>query len=1416
MPDSDGLPSIKTPWDSASLRVASAGGQETPPIAVPDHALLRRIGRGSYGEVWLARNALGQYRAVKIVHRNAFDNDRPFEREFSGIKQFEPVSRSHESQLNVLHVGRGPDYFYYVMELADDMGRGAHIDEASYDPRNLRSELLLRGRLPVEECIRLGLALTTALEHLHRHGLVHRDIKPSNIVFVNGIPKLADIGLVAQAERTMSFVGTEGYLPPEGPGTVPADLFSLGKVLYEISTGHDRQQFPDLPTNVVELPDRAALAEFNEVIVRACAPDTKQRYQTAAEMHADLALLQSGKSVARMRSVERRLKLVARAGAAVTVLAMLIVAGWLYEGHQFKLVRELATEKTYLADSNARLAAENRERLVRLNVANGIREMDQGDASHALVWLTQALALATNNSPDTAIQRIRIHQLLAHHPKLLRVFSHPAPVRIAEFSPDQRRIATGCSDGSIHIWDSGDDAKPLTEFRQGASVNQLRFIRDCQHLLVTQLNPLLRLERVAVIDPSTGKQVFAYTNEVTSSGLSRDGRWIAVATRNFAIQVLSSDTGEIQWEATGHTDRVEAVSFSSDSTQLLTASRDRTVRRWEVSTGNPIGSPLGHTQPVKHGIFSPDRSRIATATSAEGDGFAMQFQTWDTATGAAVGDPIKAVGSCAALAFDLTGRYLIIGDSEAPARILDADSHQAVTAPLQMGSTPCSIGFSPDGAFVALGSVTGDARVWEIETGRPALPPLHSAGRTEMVQFNGDGTRLITASADGSVKLWDLAEVPDDGRLSFGALEGSHAGISPRGDYAVLSVADSPMYLQLVELEPFKPVPGPVSESSGLAPGFLSFDRNGHQWLAAHGPSPYQAVPPFMGTIPPMGLWRRQADGIRFFPLAHRARVRASFFDADGTRVLTVGDDRVARIWKCADGSLQQAIPWAEKDLAWVAVSPDFHTAVALCHDVNGRHFVFREMQTGRLLGPAPETNPDINAASFSHDGARVATAGDNQHGRIWDARTGQPLTPYFNHGAAITCIDWSLDDRRVLTAGSSPQVKVWDAITGQSALPPLTMKSEPIEGARFSADGRFVVAHSEEKLVRMWDAATGEAVTAFLPHSEYIEADFVTAANQLVTLSRPCVLRVWRLKESAESVRDLSDYASALAGGQFTGPESAQKVGAERLAALFHSLRSRRPDLYPGSSNRLCEWHLRQAQLQEPRTLGQVRAAVFHLERLSELSTSDAIAKEQLQRFRAALIPPRDPATPPQCLDLSRAYTHSFGLLQFQHLVQLPTGRHTLGGCEFDLRGIVQLDHRAERTSQVGPFHPAALIMVRQRCQKLHFLQGAEGGPHIDGSTLARWIMHYADGSTREWPVLYGEQVRDWTWVPSEEPLEANQATVAWRGPPPLSTSKTFDSVRLFKGTWINPLPEIEITSLEYRIGETAMKPLVVAVTAE
>ncbi len=79
--------------DAGALR--SPAGRRPVPL-IPDHQLLKCIGRGSYGEVWLARNMMGEYRAVKIVSRESFREQRPFDRELSGIRKFEPISRSHE------------------------------------------------------------------------------------------------------------------------------------------------------------------------------------------------------------------------------------------------------------------------------------------------------------------------------------------------------------------------------------------------------------------------------------------------------------------------------------------------------------------------------------------------------------------------------------------------------------------------------------------------------------------------------------------------------------------------------------------------------------------------------------------------------------------------------------------------------------------------------------------------------------------------------------------------------------------------------------------------------------------------------------------------------------------------------------------------------------------------------------------------------------------------------------------------------------------------------------------------------------------------------------------------------------------------------------------------------------------------
>jgi serine/threonine protein kinase len=254
------------------------------------------FGEGGFGKVWVVRNAIGQWQALKEVYKDRFHEDSSrFDMELNGIQNYKPVSHKHPGLLRIEFVSREKrgGYFYYVMELGDALDPDWQRNPTLYKPLDLTSkrERAPRKRLPIRECTEIGIRLAEALGFLHREGLTHRDIKPANVLFVNGHPKLADAGTVTvlrPREKIQTRVMSRGFTPTdEPPGTRQADIFSLGKLLYVISTGRDPQDdFPALSTTLVDNSDD--FMGLNKVIVKACHPDLRVRYGEAEELRQEL------------------------------------------------------------------------------------------------------------------------------------------------------------------------------------------------------------------------------------------------------------------------------------------------------------------------------------------------------------------------------------------------------------------------------------------------------------------------------------------------------------------------------------------------------------------------------------------------------------------------------------------------------------------------------------------------------------------------------------------------------------------------------------------------------------------------------------------------------------------------------------------------------------------------------------------------------------------------------------------------------------------------------------------------------------------------------------------------------------------------------------------------------------------------
>jgi WD40 repeat protein len=961
---------------------------------IPDYELLKPIGRGSYGEVWLARSVTGVFRVIKIVRRDRFEDERPFLRELEGISRYQAAASGRPRQLALLHVGRNDaaGYFYYVMEPADDAEAGSSIDPARYVPLTLKELFARRGRLPAMESVQLALELARGLAVLHGENLIHRDIKPSNIIFVQRVPKLADVGLVATNEASMTYVGTPGYVPPEGPGSVGADIYSLGKVLYETATGLDRNEFPRLPSDLTEGSESGLFREINAIVLKACHPNPLERHPTAEAMVRDLELVQAGKSVAFYEGVRRQFRAIAVGAAVVALAAASVTAMLFWRSGILEAANEQTRHALYRSDLAVAQLAKASGDLGRARAALQRQVPKPGESDlRGLEWAILARDVRGEGAP-------------------LQPLTNGVAIRKIDIDPTGRWVAASFIDDRVGLWDlrNGrivrvlDNAKVLGGFTPEGllvvdePVRALRFESPTNGVVKRvetgkRLLQVLDNERSLVVSPSgdyvlqilgkygsTGDAEFNVTKTcdglgISAQGISADGGQVALglfqetgARRDRWLASIDIRNGREIWRQ-----RVDArilwIRCSPDNLHFAAniGGLSPTIFRLDRSfSGIAL---VGHTARAQDAEFSSDGRWLATASADQ------TVRVWDVRTGRVVSVHHGLGRPATAIAFSTDSQFMAAGDDSGGIRIFPFPPRLA--PPVLQGcyaDVHGDVVMSKDAKTLAVTVTTNsialiratDLTVQSTITNQ-FQPIAFSENGDHLWSFRSDWSIALTSTRTGT-NSFNGKLLPRDFSVLNWSVNPDQSGAVISSTSGQISILDLNTIQAINTFEPNSNMVWALSFSAdskeiwtGNDAGIIRRRRSSNgqiinevaqihgevQALALSGDNKWVAAAVFNDAS--VRIWDNAHLKWKTALLTHRRFVQALAFTADSTRLVSAGTDGRIVVWRvpefeeiAAFEAAQGARPRGDEGIATMRLAPNGGLLAALMED--GRLQVWR------------------------------------------------------------------------------------------------------------------------------------------------------------------------------------------------------------------------------------------------------------------------------------------------------------------------------------------------------------------------------------------------------------------------------------------------------------------------------------------
>lgn len=689
--------------------------------------------------------------------------------------------------------------------------------------------------------------------------------------------------------------------------------------------------------------------------------------------------------------------------------------------------------------------------------------------------------LATGSSDGTV--RLRDLQNMSTAPTVLS--GHPGHgVSAVAFSPNNQWLATGSKDddGTILLWDMNDFSKPkhILEDGQGGILD-LEFSSDGQWLVSVGFDdPKARLWDPEALNvdpiPLTG-----HTKYIMDVAFSRDSQWLATGSQD-ETALLWDMNDLIPYSHLYHAGSVSSVAFSPDSLWLATGSFDGTVKLWKVNDpAIPFATLMEHKGYVETVAFSPDMRWLVTAgrdnTAILWDMASIYFQDPEPSFVVLSGheDTIETV------AFSSDGEWLVTGSLDSTVRLWKVS--QLTSANNEQPPTPFrilenheghinAVTFSPNSRWIATVGSDNMAWLWNVH-GPPGLP-YRLVGQTDEIKainFSANSKWLMSGSTNGRVHLWDLNNPITSTPSGFSnPSQIRDFGFSRDGQWFAIPGVDSHIYLwntdNLADRQ--------VLFGDGEIVNAVAFSPD-NQWVASVGEKGATRLWKLDNPIPtPISLLESEGD----------AWYGDVVFSSDSKWVATGNNDSTVQLWSVNDQTnpITLVDPEARSAITLVAFSPDDRWLVA----------VEKSRPVAQLWHVDNPTAPhfvlsghdfQINTLAFSPDNKWLATgSGDelptigrdfNNHTvLLWNLQEPDPSTSPIvltGHEGSINSLSFSPDNRWLVSGGQDKMIRLWDM--NDLTAPPLVLSGhkDRITAVAFSPDSQWLATGSVDNTIQLW-----------------------------------------------------------------------------------------------------------------------------------------------------------------------------------------------------------------------------------------------------------------------------------------------------------------------------------------------------------